>query len=88
MKKNDHLELFRAKVGILLTQYAERLKIYVAENKLMGLDAKALKEQRGRPLSRWAMNKEQLNRAIKREVAGLINKLFLTAYLQEIKRAR
>ena len=87
MKKNDHLELFRVKVGVLLTQYAERLKIYVAENKLMGLDAKALKEQRGRPLSRWAMNKEKLNREIKREVAGLINKLFLTAYLQEIRRA-
>jgi len=84
-KKNVQLEVFRVKVRFLMEQYAAKMRIFVAENKAAGMTAEAIKAMRENPLSRWAMEREALNKAIKREVAGLINRVHIAAYTQEMK---
>ena len=84
-KKNLQLEVFRVKVRFLMEQYAEKMRIFVAENKAAGMTAEAIKAMRENPLSRWAMEREALNKAIKREVAGLINRVHIAAYTREMK---
>jgi hypothetical protein len=79
--RNGHLEIFRVKVAMLMDQYTDRLKLFVAENKLMGASPASLKDQREREFSRWTMNRDKLGKDIKHEVAGLVNKVYLTAYL-------
>jgi hypothetical protein len=82
--KNDFLEIFRLKAAALMRAYVEQTKIFIVENRMMGMDAKALKALKEKEFSRWTFNREKLNKDIKREVAGLVNKLFITAYLQGI----
>ena len=84
--KNVQLEVFRIKVRFLLEQYAARMRIFIAENKAAGLAPEAIKAIRENPLSRWAMEREALNKAIKREVAGLINRIHIAVYIREIKQ--
>jgi len=84
-KKNVQLEVFRVKVRFLMEQYAAKMRIFVAENKAAGMAPEAIKAMRENPLSRWAMEREALNKAIKREVAGLINRVHIAAYTQEMK---
>jgi hypothetical protein len=83
--KNVQLEVFRIKVRFLLEQYAAKMKIFIAENKAAGLASEAIKAIRENPLSRWAMEREALNKALKREVAGLINRIHIATYIREIK---
>jgi hypothetical protein len=83
--KNIQLEVFRVKVRFLMEQYAAKMKIFVAENKAAGMTPEAIKVMRENPLSRWAMEREALNKAIKREVAGLINRVHIMAYTKEVK---
>ena len=83
--KNVQLEIFRIKVRFLLEQYAARMRIFIAENKAAGLALEAIGAIRNNPLSRWAMEREALNKAIKREVAGLINRIHIATYIGEIK---
>jgi hypothetical protein len=82
-KKNLQLEVFRVKVRFLMEQYAAKMRIFVAENKAAGMTPEAIKAMRENPLSRWAMEREALNKAVKREVAGLINRVHITAYTRE-----
>ena len=84
-KKNVQLEVFRVKVRFLMEQYAAKMRIFVVENKAVGMTPKAIKAMRENPLSRWAMEREALNKAIKREVAGLINRVHIAAYTREMK---
>jgi hypothetical protein len=84
-KKNLQLEVFRVKVRFLLEQYAAKMRIFVAENKAAGMTPEAIKAMRENPLSRWAMEREALNKAIKREVAGLINRVHIAAYSKEMR---
>jgi len=82
--KNIQLEVFRVKVRFLLEQYAEKMRIFVVENKAVGATPEAIKAMRENPLSRWAMEREALNKAIKREVAGFINRVHIMAYSREM----
>jgi len=84
-KKNLQLEVFRVKVRFLMEQYAAKMRIFVAENKAAGMTPEAIKVMRENPLSRWAMEREALNKAVKREVAGLINRVHIAAYTREMK---
>ena len=84
-KKNLQLEVFRVKIRFLMEQYAAKMRIFVAENKAAGMVPEAIKAMRENPLSRWAMEREALNKAIKREVAGLINRVHIAAYTREMK---
>jgi hypothetical protein len=83
--KNIQLEVFRVKVRFLMEQYAAKMKIFVVENKAAGSTPGAIRVMRENPLSRWAMEREALNKAIKREVAGLINRVHIAAYTKEVK---
>jgi len=84
-KKNLQLEVFRVKIRFLMEQYAAKMRIFVAENKAAGMVPEAIKAMRENPLSRWAMEREALNKAVKREVAGLINRVHIAAYTREMK---
>ena len=84
MSENKQLAVFRVKGTFLLSQYGDKMKIFIAENSALGLNAPALRKMRQNPLSRWAMEREALIKAVKREVAGLVNKIHLTAYTQEL----
>jgi hypothetical protein len=82
--KNDFLEIFRLKVAALMRAYVEQTKIFIVENRMMGMDNAALKQLKEKEFSRWNFNREKLSKDIKREAAGLVNKLFITAYLRGI----
>jgi hypothetical protein len=84
MSDNKQLAVFRVKVAFLLLQFGDKMKIFIAENAALGLDVPAIRKMRRDPLSRWAMERETVIKAVKREVAGLVNKIHLTAYTQEL----
>ncbi len=82
---NAHLALFRVKVNMLIEQYVQRMKVFVVENRMMGSDLAALRTQKEKDISRWKFNRDALGKAIKKEVAGLVNKVYLTAYMDNLK---
>ncbi|OQB57131.1 MAG: hypothetical protein BWX98_01620 [Candidatus Aminicenantes bacterium ADurb.Bin147] len=86
MKANAALGLFRAKAGLVLDQWVDRMKVFIVENQIAGLSKAALREMRTNPTSRWALEREALRKAIKREVAGLVNRVHTQAYIEELKR--
>lgn len=83
--KNKYLELFRLKVEAAMSQHADKMKIFIADEKLAGSDLEGIKALREDPESTWNMEKEALNKAIKKEVAGLINRIHITAYREGIE---
>ena len=82
---NDLLGIFRVKVDLLVSQFADRRKVFVAENRIKGATIESLKAQKGKDLSRWNMELGKLGKEIKREVAGLVNSAFMRAYLDGFK---
>jgi len=83
--KNPQLEVFRTKVRFLLEQYAQKMRIFVAENKAMGMTPEAIRQIHLNPKSKWAQEREALVKNIKREAAGLINVIHITAYTKGLK---
>jgi len=85
MPKNDLLELFRQKVAEIMEGYAKQTKLMVAENLRLGLSmatvGKMLKDEN----SPAGQKRNTLNKAIKREIGGLINRLHIEAYTQGLK---
>jgi len=84
-KRNDYLQIFRLKIEALLNQYADKIKILIADNKLIGLSMSSIKEMKEREDSRWNLELKALNRAIKEEVGKLINKIHIEGYLKGLK---
>ncbi len=84
-KRNDYLQIFRLKIELLLNQYADKIKILIAENKMIGLDLSSIKEMKEREDSRWNLELKALNRAIKSEVGKLVNKIHIDGYLKGLK---
>lgn len=84
-KKNDILQIFRLKIELLLNQYADKTKILIADNKIIGLDLSSIKEMKEREDSRWNLELKALNRAIKSEVGKLVNKIHIDGYLKGLK---
>ena len=77
--KNKHLEFFRVKLVLIINQWADRMKLFIAENRLMGNELEALQKMRKNPEGTWSFEREALNKAIKLEVAGLINRVHQAA---------
>ena len=77
--KNKHLEFFRVKLALIINQWADRMKLFIAENRLMGNELEALQKMRKNPEGTWSFEREALNKAIKLEVAGLINRVHQAA---------
>lgn len=84
-KRNDILQIFRLKIELLLNQYSDKIKIMIAENKMIGLDLSSIKEMKEREDSRWNLELKALNRAIKSETGKLVNKIHIDGYLKGLK---
>ena len=82
--KNDHLELFRVKVEMAINQWVEKMKVWVAENRVMGMTMEGIKKIKETEGSVWMAEKEALNKAIKLEAGGLINRIYQSSYLKEM----
>jgi len=82
--KNDHLELFRVKVEMSINQWVEKMKVWVAENRVMGMTMEGIKKIKETEGSVWMAEKEALNKAIKLEAGGLINRIYQSSYLKEM----
>ena len=82
---SDLLQIFRLKVDLLMSQYADRLKVAVVLNRIKGISNAAIKAQKERGLNRWDVELDKLKRDIKREVGGLIAGAFHRAYLDGLK---
>jgi len=82
--KNEQLELFRLKLRMLMEQWMQKMKVFVAENKVMGMELEGIKRMKESEKSTWAAEKEALNKAIKFEAGGLINRIYQASYLGEI----
>lgn len=78
-KIND-LKVLRVKLATHLSQYVERMKIFMAEEKLAGSNIKEIRKIREDPLSSWNKEKNALKNEIKRSIAGFINKIHAIAY--------
>jgi len=84
-KKSPDLEIFRIKVGLILEQHSTKMKVFLIENKLAGMTDTGLTLQMKDPLSKWSLEWDSLNRKIKSEVGGFINRLHIRAYTGEVK---
>ena len=79
---NKNLALFRKKVQLLMTQFAENMILFIAELKAMGTPDKRIAEMMDDPKSTIGLKKTALNRNIKSEVAGLVNRLHIESYTE------
>ncbi len=82
-KIND-LKVLRVKLATHLSQYVERMKIYMAEETLAGSSIQELRKIREDPLSSWSKERQALKNQIKRSAAGFINKIHAIAYQEEL----
>ncbi len=83
INENRQLAVFRVKVTDILGNYADRMKIFVTENVAMGIPVESVRAIIKDPLSKWAMERETMIKHIKREVAGLVNRVHIAGYLKE-----
>lgn len=79
-KANKQLQLFRKKIKFLLSTYSQRMELFIEEEVLAGEHASDIKQVREDPKSTWNIEKGNLNKDIKREVAGLINRIHSEIY--------
>lgn len=82
-KIND-MKVLRVKLAIHFSQYIERMKIFMAEEKLAGSSIQELRKIREDPLSSWSKERNALKNEIKRSVAGFINKIHSIAYQEDL----
>ncbi|MCK5127917.1 MAG: hypothetical protein KAR42_16790 [candidate division Zixibacteria bacterium] len=80
---ND-LKVLRVKLATHLSQYVERMKIFMAEEKLAGSSIQEIRKVREDPLSSWSKERNALKNEIKRSVAGFINKIHSIAYQEDL----
>ena len=78
--KRSELKVLRVKLETHLNHYAERMKIYMAEETLAGSSIGEIRKIRDDPLSSWSKETNALKNQIKRSAAGFINKIHAIAY--------
>ena len=81
MDENRQLAVFRVKAGLLLDAYAKRMKVFVVENAALGMTPEGIKAMRDNPKAHWAWEREKLVKELKREAAGVVNRVHMAAYL-------
>lgn len=81
----NQIQLFRAKLTLLLSHHVDLMKIYIVQEKVSGATIQDINKTREDHSSSWNKEKKGLNNAIKREVAGLINEIHHIAYLEPLK---
>lgn len=78
--KRSELKVLRVKLETHLSQYAEKMKIYMAEETLAGSSIKEIRKIREDPFSSWTKERKALIKQLKRSAAGFINKIHSIAY--------
>ena len=84
MPKVNDLKVLRVKIATHLSQYVERMKIFMVEEKLAGSSIPEIRKIREDPLSSWSKERNALKNQIKRSAAGFINKIHAIAYQEEL----
>jgi hypothetical protein len=82
--KNDALEIFRVKATLALSQWSDRMKVFIVENQAIGLSKEAIKKMRSNPESKWAGKQADLAKELKKAAAGLVNRVHMQAYRKGI----
>jgi len=82
--KIKDLKVLRVKLATHFSQYVEKMKIYMAEEKLAGSSIQEIRKIREDPLSSWSKERQALKNDIKRSVAGFINKIHAIAYQEDL----
>lgn len=70
---------------MLISNYVERMKLFIAEEALAGSGKADIRAMREDPESNWNKEKEGLNKEIKKEVAGVINMIHSSTYLEGVE---
>lgn len=83
--KDPQIELLRATLTEILEDYIRKAKITIAKNKALGMSLDGIRAIRESDRTKWAARKEVLNRDIKREVGGVINRIYRAAGRGELK---
>lgn len=82
MKK--HLVVYGEKVMLLLSQFGDNMKVFIAELKALGTPNKIIMEMMNDPKSTIGIKRTALNKKIKSESARLVNKVHIEGYLGEL----
>lgn len=77
--KNPLVEALRATLTEQMEDYVRKTKIAVAKNRALGMSLEGIKAMRESPVSGWAARREVLNRDMKREVGGIVNRIYHAA---------
>jgi len=70
---------------MLMHQYVEQMKIFVIEERLAKTSTEEIRKMREDPESSWNKRGEELNKDLKREAAGLINRIHIESYRRGMK---
>jgi hypothetical protein len=84
-ERSSQLELFRQKAALLLETYAKKMKIFIEEESLAGSGAAEIRKMREDPESGWSKEREAVNKDLKREAAGIVNLVHITAVMDGLK---
>ena len=61
------------------------MKIFIIEEKLANADLEDIKKMKEDPESTWAMKKEALKKDLKRQAAGLVNRVHIESFRRGLK---
>jgi len=81
---NKNIAIFRKKVELLISQFAENMTLFIAELKALGTPNKLILEMMNDPKSTIGIKRTALNKKIKSESARLVNKVHIEGYLGEL----
>lgn len=81
---NKNIALFRKKIQLLLSQFGDNMILAIAELKALGTPDKKIAEMLNDPKSTLYLKRNKLNKNIKSEIAGLVNRIHIEGYLEEL----
>lgn len=83
---DEYLQYFKMTASLLIGQMADRLAIKIARNKSIGVDEDVIAGWRADPKSILNIERYNLTKALKREMAGVLNRVF-QAIIMKANRA-
>lgn len=87
-KRLENMEVFRGRVGLALAQYVELDKLMAREELATGRPLNSVKETRESDTSGFALNRNKLAKAVRREAGRLVYELYVRAWMGKLKNGR
>jgi hypothetical protein len=84
-ERNDQLEVFRQRVSLFVTTFIKSLLLDMAEEGLAGTSPAEIRKMLEDPDSGWNKMWESLRKDLKRQAAGIVNLIHITAVLKGLK---